>query len=192
MSPSTRRWHDCPLSAGGILEAKANIVNACLQVLLTNVTDKYGTERLKMYVMENWIKHLIDADLEKGSQQAVNAARLLASLFHDGMIILASGYGMISDFVNTWFNTNHYSSVVRRLIVDHVDHLDAALHQWVQCVNKSAKALFEPLVTACSNKWLTKRGWNDEGYLDKSQAEMFILYAYSNLVSELPSFEVSC
>jgi hypothetical protein len=68
--------------------------------------------------------------------------------------------------------------------------LEDALHPWIQRIKASSRALFEPLVEKCSKKWLTKSGWDDHEYLDKSQNEVYILYAYSNLVSATQLFTV--
>ena len=89
------------------------------------------------------------------------------------------------EFVETWFSTRTYSSLVRRIITEHLDALDGPERDWASSVAKSARGLFQPLITACAHKWLTKKGWNDTAYLDKSEPEFCIMYAFSLLVSIL-------
>ena len=94
-------------------------------------------------------------------------------------------YGVSDEFIETWFGMSNYSSLVRKIIAEYVEDLEECQRNWALSVKESTQALFKPLIAACAKKWLTKTGWDDVAYLDKSEEEVRIMYAYSTLVSFL-------
>ena len=112
------------------------------------------------------------------------AATTLSKMFYNGTFLLNSAEEVWNEFIETWFCTSRYSSLVRKIITDNITELDGDERIWASSLNDSARNLFRPLVAACAKKWLTKTGWDDEGYLNKSERQVWILYAFSTLGDE--------
>lgn len=184
MDPSTRRWHDCSTVPDNMNIRHLIIALAFIDVLRTGITDQYSVQTLETYAQKNWMKHLLEVDFTKVDKElGTKMAQMLSTLFHDGGALLASASGVWNSFIRTWFCTNEYSSLVRKIITEHISDLNENEPEWALLVKDSARALFQPLVTASARTWLTKTGWDDYAYLDKSEREVWILYAFSTLVS---------
>ena len=113
----------------------------------------------------------------------MDLARRLSTRFHNGQGVLEMTYEVSSEFIETWFGMSNYSSLVRKIIAEHVEDLEEYQRNWALSVKESTPILFKPLIAACAKKWLTKTGWDDVAYLDKSEPEILIMYAFSTLVS---------
>lgn len=123
---------------------------------------------------------------------AVHVARMLSGIFYRGELLLQTSFGLPNLFLQTWFGSNKYSSLIRRIISDYAHEfhesesqwpLGANERQWALEVGTSARTLFRPLIKACASTWLTKTGWDDEAYLDMSFSEVWIIYAFITMVS---------
>lgn len=188
-NPSTRRWNNCIVVPSDLNLTRLSIVHHLLDVLSTDIADEYSVPSLKTYARTNWVKHLEELDFATiDKPDAVKLARKLLGVFQNGkrlleMLELSLQVGY--EFVETWFSTSKYSSLVRGIITEHLDALDGRERDWASSVSKSVRVLFQPLITACAHKWLTKKGWDDTAYLEKSETEVCIMYAFSLLVSIL-------
>lgn len=188
-NPSTRRWNDCTVVPADLNLTRLSIVHNLLDVLSTDIAHEYSVPSLKTYARTFWVKHLEELDFARiDKPDAVKLARKLLGVFQNGqkmLEMLESSMQVGYEFVETWFSTSTYSSLVRRTITEHLDALDGREQDWASSVAKSARGLFRPLITACAHKWLTKNGWDDTAYLDKSEPEVCVMYAFSLLVSIL-------
>lgn len=181
--PETRRWHDNSM-VPALNSVRPSVFLACVQVLFSENTEKYEDDILKQYAKEYWIKHLIDIDFSKLARPvAVEVARNLSASFIDGLGLLKTSYGAEENFTKTWFRTSKSSSTVRKIIGDFAEDLDGGQREWALSAAKSTGSLFQPMVEACAFKWLTKTGWDDKAYLDKTQPEVLMLLECSSLVS---------
>ena len=191
-NPLTRRWDDCAIVPADLNLIRLSIVHHLLDLLSTDIAEEHSLHSLKAYAKTFWVKHLEEIDFARiDRKEAGKLARELSRLFQNGQRMLemfskeehwfAPGY----QFVDTWFSTSRYSDLVRESITKHLETLDSQEQGWASSVTESARALFQPLITACVRKWLTKSGWDDIAYLDKSEAEVCVLYAISLLVSTL-------
>lgn len=184
--PSTRRWHDSSVVPDDTNTVRLVIVLACFRLLTTSITDTYSVYSLKFYAKINWIKHLVEIDFSRiPKAAAVPLARQLSNLFYDGPCLLRTSFGARNEFIETWFSVSKYSSLVRKIIGDYVENLDGNQKEWALTAAKSTRTLFQPLMAICASTWLTKEGWDDPAYLDKSEREVWIMYACSTLVSHL-------
>lgn len=182
-NPSTRRWQDSSIVPKDLHITRLSVVEVCLQILLTETTDKYLVYSLKTYAKINWTKPLVEIDFNMiPSSAIVQLARSLAMVFHDGPKLLKISEGVSDDFIETWFCTDKYSNLVRKIITDQLHNLDEHHRDWAMSVTQSARTLFQPFISACARRWLTKTGWDDDAYLDKSEREVFMMYAFSLLV----------
>ena len=185
-NPSMRRWNDCTVVPSDLNLTRLSIVHHLLDVLSTDIANKHSVPSLKTYARTDWVKHLEELDFARIDRpDAVELARKLLGVFQNGkrmleMLELSMEVGY--EFVETWFSTSTYSSLVRRIIIQHLDVLDGRERDWASSVANSARGLFQPLISACAHKWLTKKGWDDIAYLDKSKPEVCIMYAFSLLV----------
>jgi hypothetical protein len=183
-NPVKRRWNDCAILAHDMNDSKLRIVKACIDILRTDIATSNGVEELVLYAQGNWTRHLLEVEFgEAGSRLSISLARILAAFFNDGVAFLESSYGIIDHFTATWFETNEYSQVARKLISQNIAHLDDSHREWAERVRLSTPALFEYLTKECSRRWLTKTGYDDEAYLNKSQVESWLLHAFNSLVS---------
>lgn len=165
-------------------ESKLRMVKACIDILRTDIAFSNGVEDLLWYAQSNWTDHLLDLDCgEAGSVMSISVARMLATFFNDGLAFLESSYQMIDEFTATWFATNKYSQAVRNIISGNIEHLDECHREWAGRVRVSTRSLFENLTKQCSRRWLTKTGYDDDAYLDKSQHEFWLLFAFNSIVS---------
>lgn len=189
--PSMRRWDDCATVPADLNLTQLSIVHHLLNILSTDIAEEHSVHSLKAYAKTFWVKHLEELDFTRIDEpDAVHLARRLSRLFQSGHRML----GMCSrendawwtpghQFLDTWLSTSRYSGLVREIITKHLEALDGQEQDWVSSVTRSARALFQPLITACAQKWLTKSGWDDVAYLDKSEPEVCVMYAFSLLVS---------
>jgi hypothetical protein len=190
-SPSTRRWQDSALGIDDLNSTKLRIALACMRILRSDLAERNETWTLKDYAREHFMEHLAGVDLSDISRdERIEAARSLYELFHEGELLMEASYTFTDDeegsatrFMQTWFATNKYSNIVRGIFEKAVSAFGEDERAWVKEAVLSAKALFKPLAMACARAWLTKTGWDDEGYLDKSERKASILYAYHKLVS---------
>ena len=191
-NPLTRRWDDCAIVPADLNLTRLSVVYHLLNLLSTDIAEEHSVHSLKAYAKTFWVKHLEEIDFTRIDEpEARKLARKLSKLFQSGQRMLemfsreehwfTPGY----QFVDTWFSTSKYSGLVREIITKHVETLDGQEQGWASSVTKSARALFQPLITACARKWLTKSGWDDIAYLDKSEPEVCVMYAFSLLVSIL-------
>ena len=184
--PSTRRWHDCAVVPADLNLTRLSIVHHLLNVLSTDIADEHFVDSLKVYAKTYWVKHLEELDFTRiDRSDAVQMARKLAEVFQNAQIMLEMSSEVGYEFVEIWFSTSKYSRLVRGIITEHLENLDEREQNWATSVTKSARGLFQPLITACAHKWLSKKGWDDMAYLDKSEPEVRIMYAFSLLVSIL-------
>ena len=168
--PSTRRWHHSPVVPNDLNKARLVIVLACFQLLVTNIADTYDVQPLKFYAKTNWIKHLVEIDFSKIPRgAAVQLACQLSTLFYGGQGLLQTSFGASNEFIETWFTVSKYTSLIRKIIGDYAEDVDDDQREWALSAAKSARTLFQPLMVACARKWLTKEGWDDPAYLDKSE-----------------------
>ncbi|KAL8911344.1 MAG: hypothetical protein Q9171_003471 [Xanthocarpia ochracea] len=159
--PSTRRWLDSSV-----------------------VPDNLNTARL-FYENINWIKHLIEIDFCRiPKAAAVQLARQLSTLFYGSQGLLQTCFEArndsmkawcgASEFIKTCFSVSKFSTLVRKIIGDYVEEEQRS---WALSAVESARKLFQPLMAACVRRWLTKKGWDDPDYLDKSERVVWIIYA---------------
>lgn len=183
---STRRWHDSSLVPDNLNTVRLDLVLACLKILVTDIINISDNHSLKIYAKINWIKHLVEIDFTKlPKSAAVPLARQLLALFYDGHRFLQASFQVPNAFIETWFSVSKYSRFVRNLISEYIDDLEENQREWAASAIKSARNLFQPLMAACAKTWLTKEGWDDPAYLDKSEREVWFMYAYHTLVSRL-------
>ena len=184
--PSKRRTDQSSVVPNDLNKARLAIYDACLQLLETKLADTYDVQALKFYAKINWIKHLVEIDFSKiPREDAVRSARRLSALFIGGQELLETSFEARNEFIETWFTVSKYSNSVRKIIGDYAEDVDDDQREWALSAAKSARTLFQPLMVACARKWLTKEGWDDPAYLDKSEREVRIMYACSTLVSRL-------
>ncbi|KAL6716248.1 hypothetical protein ACLMJK_005814 [Lecanora helva] len=115
---------------------------------------------------------------------AVTLARQLSALFYSGEGLLRTSFRARNEFIETWFSVSKYSSLVRKIIGDYAEDVDEDQKEWAVGAAKSARTLFQPLRAACARTWLTKTGWDDPAYLDKSEKEVWIMFAFSTLTDD--------
>ncbi|OQN99698.1 hypothetical protein B0A48_14468 [Cryoendolithus antarcticus] len=181
-NPVKRRWSDCAILAHDMNDSKLRIVKACIDILCTDIATSNGLEELVSYAQGNWARHLLEVEFGEADRGlSISLARTLAAFFNDGVALLKSSYGYLDHFVATWFQTNEYSRVARKLISQNIAHLDDPYREWAGRVSLSTPALFECLTKECSRRWLTKTGYEDAAYLSKSQTESWLLYAFNSL-----------
>ncbi|KAL9614237.1 MAG: hypothetical protein Q9167_001258 [Letrouitia subvulpina] len=176
--PSTRRWKDSSVVPDDTNTARLVIVLACFRLLTTSITDTYGVYSLKFYAKINWIKHLVEIDFSMiPKAAAVPLACQLSNLFYNGSKLLQTSIQAGNEFIETWFSVSKYSSLVRKIIGDYVENVAENQREWALTAAKSTRTLFQPLMAACARTWLTKEGWDDPAYLDKSERVVWIMYA---------------
>ena len=159
-----------------------------LQVLESDILDTYLVNTLKTYATNHWFLHLDEIDMGRVNRSDVMPlAQKLSSLFSDGRKLLDSIIGSAKDFVQLWFCQDRFSSLVRSIITDHLDDIDKRYHDWAVSLLRDPRALFRPLVWACSEKWLKKTGWAHVKFEQdfSFQREVWILYAFSKAVRRL-------
>lgn len=192
-NPSMRRWDDCAIVPADLNLTRLSIVHHLLNILSTDIAEEHSVHSLKAYAKTFWVKHLEELDFTRIDEpDAVHLARKLSELFQSGQRMLEmcsrendAWWTPGHQFLDTWFSTSRYSGLVREIITKHLEGLDDQEQDWFSSVIRSARALFQPLITACARKWLTKSGWDDIAYLDKSEPEVCVMYAFSLLVSIL-------
>lgn len=186
--PSTRRWHDISVVPDDLNRTRLGIVLALFQLLDTNIADTYDVQPLELYAKTNWVKHLEEIEFSRiPKEAAVQMARQLSTLFYGGQRLLQTSFEARNEFIETWFTVSKYSSLVRKIMGDSAEDVEDDQKEWALSAAKSARTLFQPLMVACASTWLTKKGWDDDAYLDKSEGEVWIMYACSTLVSHLVS-----
>ena len=132
----------------------------------------------------NWVKHLEEIDLNAISRpNAVQLARLLTMVIHDGEKLLKAFKDIYDQFIVTWCCTDRYTKLVRKIITEQLPNLDDNEKEWASHVMRSTRTLFKPLIGACARRWLVKKGWDDVAYLDHSEREVSIMCAFNTLVS---------
>ena len=193
-SPSTRRWHDCSVTCEDWSAAHFSLAVSCIKLITGRSTEKLDVDSLKEYSKLHYMKHLELVDLTRLAASTVAAeARVIADLFYNGQACLESsmenqsemfikGYGIRDQFVYTWFGTSIYSRKIREILKCGLEYFDDEQRNWAKSAAESSRELFKPFASACRRKWLTKTGWNDNAYLDKSEREVWQLYAYHTLV----------
>ena len=183
-NPSTRRWHDCSIIPQNLNAVRLSVVFTCLRILLSDENDHYFVYSLGTYAKLNWIKHLVDIDFDTiPSSDAVQLVRRLSIIFRDGEALLEASVDITNDFIATWFCTEKYTKFVRDIVREQLPHLDEDEKDWALSITQSARTLFMPFIAACAKRWLTKKGWDDAAYLNKSECEVSMMYAFSLLVS---------
>ena len=110
-------------------------------------------------------------------------AQLVCSMFYNGKSLLEPSFVGTFEFIETWFFTNEYSNLVRQILKEYLPDLAECEKEWASSAINSSRALFQPLITACAKRWLTKRGWDDTAYFIKPEQDAWIIHAFSRLVS---------
>ena len=183
---ATRRWHDCSIIPENMNVKHLSLFTACVALLRTDITAQYSNIKwLRSYAQVCWVKHLTEVDFTQlDDRMGIQIAQTVSTLFYNGQVFLSTSIKNIDGFLSTWFATNKFSVLVRRIIADHIAELDTSQQEWASSTKDSARNLFQPLIDACAHKWLVKKGWDDTAYLDKSENMVRIMYAFHNLVSQ--------
>ncbi|KFY87384.1 hypothetical protein V500_07000 [Pseudogymnoascus sp. VKM F-4518 (FW-2643)] len=175
-------------------ESELELSLTCLAILVDGITEKEEELNLTQYAAENFMKHLGEVDRSKISKE--NKLKLLEQItkvFCDDAglrKLLRATFGDDESFQNrrknafyhTWFGTDEHSKALRGFLgeIDNVgsnNFTDDQL-EWMRLSVSSAKEFYRPLMMVASNIWLTKTGFDDEGYLDKSQLYVWVLHGY--------------
>lgn len=180
-------------------ESELELALTCLAILLDDITADEGQLNLLLYSAENFMKHIAAVNRSKISDEnKLKLLNYLTILLHDERGInklLEATVG--SDewyedrrknvFYHTWFATNEFSKAIREFFaeVESLDHANFTAEQieWMRLSASSAKEFYKPLAMISSKIWLTKQGYDDEAYLDKSQLYVWVLHGYFALVS---------
>jgi len=194
-NPVKRQWYDCSLIIADPNVAHLHLAFVCVRIFTGDVAESYNVPSLKDYAKRHYMKHLAHVDFAAiDASNHMEEMLKIAELFYDATLLLksceddqddlfAAGYERTDYFIESWMTTSNYSCKVRQLLGRVTDHLTGERKQWADRALRSARALFEPLALECQRIWLTKTGWDDSAYLDKSQRLVGILFAYHSLVS---------
>lgn len=181
-------------------ESELELALTCLAILVDGITENEGELNLTQYATENFMKHIGGIDRTKISQESklklqeqitnvfcddVGLKKLLAATFGEDK--KSFEYRQKKVFYHTWIGTNKHSEVLRECLgeIDSVDtnNFTAGQLEWMKLSVVSAKEFFRPLMIVLSKMWLTKTGFGDIGYLDKSQLHVLVLHGYFKMVS---------
>ena len=194
-SATTRQWHNCSLIVEDPNVANLHLAYVCVRILTGDVAESWNVSSLDDYAKRYYMRHLVRVDYAKISvSEHVEELIAIAELFYDSTLLLkscedyhdgylASEYQRTDYFVKSWLMTSEYSGKVRQLLGLIAGHLTGERRLWADRAVRSARALFEPLSLECQRRWLTKTGWDDSAYLDRSLRFVGILFAYHSLVS---------
>lgn len=185
--PNTKRFYDCTVGIENLNTAHFRMALTCVRILCSSTAKDYDTGSLGLYAGTYFMFHLAEVDLTSILQKEKNEmARHLYILFSGEFLLLESSDGNVDHFIRNWFGTQRYSDIVRGLLSQGHDEFSTEEQDWVDGAISSARELFRPMALSCAKRWLIKTGWDDEAYLDKSEQEVRILYAYDALVSDCP------
>lgn len=180
-------------------ESELELSLTCLAILVDGITENEEELNLTQYAAENFMKHLGGIDRSKISKE--NKLKLLEQITKVfcadvGLrMLLRATFGDDESFENrrknafyhTWFGTDEHSKALRGFLgeIDNVGSNNFTNDQleWMRLSASSAKEFYRPLMMVASNIWLTKTGFDDNGYLDKSQLYAWVLHGYFMLVS---------
>ena len=194
---STKRWHDSSISGDQWNMAHLSVASACIRLLSDKIHMSSNSLSLEKYAKLFFMKHLNLMELSTvGSFSISYDIGVITDLFYDGLALLETSFNNADDaetditkhFVRTWFGYSRSSRKIRELLSwneKDSSNLEDEKEKWVRSAIRSSRALFEPLILACLRKWLTKRDWDDDEYLDKSEHQVWIIWAFSTLVRSL-------
>ncbi|OBT61186.1 hypothetical protein VE03_09431 [Pseudogymnoascus sp. 23342-1-I1] len=176
-------------------ESELDLALTCLSILVDGITEDEGEFGLTQYATENFMKHIGGIDRTKISQESkLKLQEQITKLFCDDIglgKLLAPTFGEDKKtfeyrnknvFYHTWISTNEYSKVLCECLgeIDNVDtnNFTACQLEWMKLSVSSVKEFYKPLMIALSKMWLSKSGFDDIGYLDKSQLHVLVLHGY--------------
>ena len=91
--------------------------------------------------------------------------------------------GECDDFLKIWFHGNGTIKLIqqwfRQTNIPPIQ--DPAKILWMKAASTSARVLLEPLAKTAAKIWLTKSGYDDLAYLDKSGFQIWFLKMYMTL-----------
>ena len=128
-----RRWKDDNVVSNDLNTTTLLFAIALFRIMRSNLASQYEIESLETYANLNSIKKFAEVDFTKTSRDAaVQAARLLAGFFSDGDFLLKRTLRMTSEFIQTWFGTDRYSKLVRKIIGKQLADLDEKDRPWAE------------------------------------------------------------
>ena len=63
------------------------------------------------------------------------------------------------------------------------ERFDETTISWMKVASKSTRELVQPWVKTLASIWLTKTGFDDDSYLDKSERLVWLMHGLTSLVS---------
>ncbi|KAL8951462.1 MAG: hypothetical protein Q9222_002563 [Ikaeria aurantiellina] len=83
-----------------------------------------------------------------------------------------------------WLATNTHTNSIREWLTvgaEMSDRFDGPTLSWMVAASKSAKVLIEPWVQTLAKVWLTKTGFDNEAYMDKSERIVWMMHGLTSL-----------
>jgi hypothetical protein len=181
-----KRWDDLSLHRETQAHAEHRLFRALLEFQQANDSESAHSKALNYKFVYSWYRRLTTLELGKDFEsETVLLAQSLADLFSNGEAVMKWAYSDPNRFVLLSFYSDEHSGLMRELLTKHSETLPAEKQHWVQEVNASVRALFQPMANVCARAWLVRNGWSDEYYVkrqvDEQDAAM-ILCAYDQLV----------
>ncbi|KAK2603101.1 hypothetical protein N8I77_009583 [Diaporthe amygdali] len=91
--------------------------------------------------------------------------------------------GECDAFWKLWLANKRTTSLLQRwfAMADSLQGISPIKRSWMRDVSASKSKLLEPLAMTAAKIWLTKKGWGDAAYLDKSEFQVWFLKGYRSL-----------
>ncbi|KAL5353031.1 hypothetical protein ACLOAV_001060 [Pseudogymnoascus australis] len=176
-------------------ESELELALTCLAILVDGITEDEAEFNLTQYATQNFMKHIGEIDRSKISHESklklqeqitklfcaeIGLRKLLAATF--GGDKKTNEYREANVFYHTWISTNTYSRVLRECLgntanVD-TNNFTTCQLEWMKLSVGSAKEFYRPLMIVMSKIWLTKTGFDDNEYFDRSQLPVVVLHGY--------------
>ncbi|POS70166.1 hypothetical protein DHEL01_v211436 [Diaporthe helianthi] len=148
-------------------------------------------ENYVSYPAFNIFSHLAAVDDRRMDEVAI--AQVLEKLYwlmHDesGCRTLFSALadrenGECDAFWNMWLADKRTTSIIQHWFktADAIEGISEDKKSWMRDASDSRLELLRPLAVTAAKLWLTKKGWGDIAYLDKSEFQVWFLKGYRSM-----------
>ena len=174
--------------------SQLEITITCLELLEFGFDVQMNSKYLIDYPCRFFVQHLELVDPASiNNEDRYKIVRGIYWLFHEDRGVKSffnapvdSDSDMWDDYWTTWLATNTHTNSIRTWLSyaeKMTERFDETTISWMKVASKSTRELVQPWVKTLASIWLTKTGFDDDAYMDKSERLVWLMHGLTSLVS---------
>lgn len=173
--------------------SQLEIALTCFELLQFGFDAQQNSKYLIDYPCRYFVRHLEQIDPEGiDEEDRYRIVRGIYWLFHEDRGVrtyfnapLDSESDMWDEYWTTWLASSTHTKNIRTWLAsaDDMRHrFDNNALVWMAAASSDTRELFRPWVQILARVWLTKSGFDDDAYMDKSERLIWLMHGFTSVV----------